>query len=169
MTEHDPYGRGPWSAPAPQPPYGYANPYAPPGEPVPPPPVGPEGPGVFPCPAYGYGWNTVPTGPSNGLGVAALVLGILTAVGFLLWPLAIVTGVLAVVFGVIGRRRAGRGAATNGGQALAGFICGLGGLLLALLLCVVFLAGALDDDRDAPGDGDRGPGSDDPGYSVVLR
>ncbi|MEV5611650.1 DUF4190 domain-containing protein [Streptomyces sp. NPDC052225] len=142
MSEHDPYGTGYGNA------YGYANPYAPPGEPVPPPPIGPEGPGVFPYPAYGYGqgygygngWPGAPAGPRNGFGVAALVLGIATAVGFVLWPLAIVTGVLAVVLGVLGRRRAGRGAATNGGQALAGFICGLGGLLLALLLAVVFVA-----------------------------
>ncbi|WP_372349443.1 DUF4190 domain-containing protein [Streptomyces sp. KL116D] len=142
----------------------HANPYAPPGEPVPPPPVGPEGPGVFPYPAYG--WGGVPAGPANGMGVAALVLGIITAVGFVAWPAAIVTGVLAVVFGVLGRGRVRRGTATNGGQALAGLICGIGGLILALLLAVVFVVSALDDEEPPPGpDG----GSDEPGYAVVLR
>ncbi|MYW65375.1 DUF4190 domain-containing protein [Streptomyces sp. SID8379] len=169
MTEYDPYGgRGRWGAPAAHThdSYGYANPYAPPGEPVPPPPVGPEGPGVFPYPAYAWAAGYGKSGPRNGFGVASLILGIVTAVGFLLWPFAIVTGVLAVVFGVLGRRRANRSAATNGGQALAGFICGLGGLILAVLLAVVFLVGRVGDD-DGPSDPE--PGSDEPGYSIVLR
>ncbi|MBO1335981.1 DUF4190 domain-containing protein [Streptomyces sp. VRA16 Mangrove soil] len=106
---------------------------------MPPPPVGPEGPGVLPYPAYAWAGHA-PGAPGNGFGVASLVLGILTAVGFLLWPPAIVTGVLAVVLGVLGRRRANRSEATNGGQALAGFICGLGGLILAVLMGVVFVA-----------------------------
>ena len=40
------------------------------------------------------------------------------------WPLAIVVGILAVIFGAIGRRKRRRGEATNGGQALAGIIWG---------------------------------------------
>ncbi|MFF4489004.1 DUF4190 domain-containing protein [Streptomyces sp. NPDC001544] len=118
--------------------------------PVPPPPISPDGPGQLPYgypgqPGYGYpaghgyGWpGTQPT-PSNGMGTAALSLGILAALCFWLWPLAIVLGVLAVIFGVIGRGKARRGEATNGGQSLAGIICGAAGLVLGLLMTVVFI------------------------------
>ncbi|WP_458076848.1 DUF4190 domain-containing protein [Streptomyces sp. EMB26] len=91
-------------------------------------------------PAQGYpGWSGVPPLPSNGMGVASLVLGIIAAAAFCLWPVAIVLGVLAVIFGAIGRGKANRGAATNGGQALAGVICGAVGSALALAFGVIVL------------------------------
>lgn len=90
----------------------------------------------------GYGWPARPMGPSNEMGVTALVLGIISAVGFCLWPLAIVLGILAIIFGSIGRGRAGRGEATNPGQALAGIICGAGGIVLGVGLLVALLVGA---------------------------
>lgn len=139
MSEYDP-----WRTPPAPSAYGYANPYAAPDEPVPPPPIGPEGPGPYAYRAYWYAYGHGAPGagpPRNGIGTAALVLGIVTAVGFLLWPLALVTGVLAVIFGVIGRRRAGQGVATNGGQALGGLICGVGGLLSAVGVGIAVLLG----------------------------
>ncbi|MEU9469835.1 DUF4190 domain-containing protein [Streptomyces avermitilis] len=90
--------------------------------------------------APGYGWPGMPLPPSNGMGTAALVLGIISAVVFCLWPIAIVIGVLSVVFGVIGRRRARRGEATNSGQALAGIICGAVGIVLAVAFMVIIFA-----------------------------
>ncbi|WP_425828945.1 DUF4190 domain-containing protein [Streptomyces fractus] len=135
MTDSDP-----WRTPPAPSAYGYANPYAAPDEPVPPPPVGPEGPTPFPYAGYWYGYGVPASAPRNGLGLAALVLGVVSAVGFVVWPLAIVTGALAMIFGVLGRRRAGQRAATNGGQALAGLICGLGGLLSAVGVGIAFLA-----------------------------
>ncbi|WP_327671788.1 MULTISPECIES: DUF4190 domain-containing protein [unclassified Streptomyces] len=139
MSEYDP-----WRTPPAPSSYGYANPYAAPDEPVPPPPVGPEGPTPFSYQAYWYAYGHGPppgsVPPRNGPGLAALVLGVVTAVGFVVWPVAIVTGVLAVIFGVIGRQRAGRGAATNGGQALGGLICGVGGLLSAIGVAIAVLA-----------------------------
>ncbi|GAA0691447.1 DUF4190 domain-containing protein [Streptomyces thermocarboxydus] len=141
------YG-GAWGATGPVRPTA-ADPFAPPaaGAAVPPPPVGPEGPGQVP---YGYphagyaggapvGWGGVPPLPSNGIGVASLVLGIIAAAAFCLWPVAIVLGVLAVIFGAIGRGKANRGEATNGGQALAGVICGAVGSALALTFGVIVL------------------------------
>ncbi|MEU0044283.1 DUF4190 domain-containing protein [Streptomyces werraensis] len=143
------------TAPVPQPAVGpaAADPFAPPaaGAAVPPPPIGPEGPGQVPygyphagypggAPAQGYsGWGGVPPLPSNGMGVASLVLGIIAAAAFCLWPVAIVLGVLAVIFGAIGRGKANRGEATNGGQALAGVICGAVGGALALAFGVIVL------------------------------
>ncbi|MFD3588517.1 DUF4190 domain-containing protein [Streptomyces sp. NPDC058683] len=131
---------------------------------VPPPPMAPEGPGQVPYgypgapapgPGYGYpgqafppypggpggygGWPGMQPMPNNGLGTASLVTGIISVVGFCAWPIALVMGVLAIVFGSIGRARVGRGEATNGGQALAGIICGSVGLLLAVGFIVVIV------------------------------
>ncbi|MFJ4811306.1 DUF4190 domain-containing protein [Streptomyces longwoodensis] len=93
----------------------------------PPVPGHPAGPAI-PVP---YGWpGMLP--PSNGMGTAALVCGIVSAAGFCLWPLAIVLGVLAVIFGVMGRAKAAKGEATNPGHALAGIICGAAGLLMGV-------------------------------------
>uniref|UniRef100_UPI002FDC6276 DUF4190 domain-containing protein n=1 Tax=Streptomyces sp. IBSBF 2806 TaxID=2903529 RepID=UPI002FDC6276 len=132
------------------------NPFAPPAQAVPPPPIAPDGPGQIPYgypggygygypppPPYGgggpgmYGWTGTGAGDSNGMGVAGLALGILAAVLFCLWPLAAVLGILGVVFGSIGRRKAGRGEASNPGQALAGIICGAVGLVLAVAVGVL--------------------------------
>ncbi|MER6822749.1 DUF4190 domain-containing protein [Streptomyces cellulosae] len=94
----------------------------------------------YPPVGQGYpGWGGVPSLPSNGMGVASLVLGIIAAAAFCLWPVAIVLGVLAVIFGAIGRGKANRGEATNGGQALAGVICGAVGSALALTFGVLVL------------------------------
>ncbi|NGO14863.1 DUF4190 domain-containing protein, partial [Streptomyces sp. HC44] len=140
-----------------------SNPVAPttpsvPGEPVPPPPLSPEGPGQAPYgygygnqghPYYpaapgggpGYGWPGMPMPPSNGMGTAALVLGIISAVGFCAWPLAIILGILAVIFGVIGRGKARRSEATNAGQALAGIICGAVGIALGVGMALLLIVG----------------------------
>ncbi|NUP22221.1 MAG: DUF4190 domain-containing protein [Streptomyces sp.] len=132
-------------------------PYAAPGEPVPPPPIAPDGPGQIPYgypvghgyppgPGLGaagyYGWPGAHAMPSNGLGTAGLVLGIISAAIFCLWPVAIILGVLALIFGTIGRGRARRGEATNAGQALAGIICGAAGLVLGLGMLALVIATA---------------------------
>ncbi|TGB08052.1 DUF4190 domain-containing protein [Streptomyces sp. MZ04] len=153
---------------------------------MPPPPIGPEGPGQVPYgypgypgyegvpgaqayagpqgypgyPGYqggppGYGWPAMPMAPANGMGVTSLVLGIIAAVGFCLWPLAIVLGILAIIFGAIGRGRARRGQATNPGQALAGIICGITGIVLGVGLLVALIV--IPD--DAFEDGASGDGS----------
>ncbi|MET8452493.1 DUF4190 domain-containing protein [Streptomyces sp. NPDC005209] len=134
------------------------NPFAPPAaqpqDAVPPPPISPDGPGQVPygypgAPAgYGYpaphggyyGWPGMQPMPSNGMGTAGLVLGILAAIGFCMWPIAIVLGVLAVIFGALGRGKARRGEATNPGQALAGIICGAVGIVLALVVIAFVIA-----------------------------
>ncbi|WP_253195507.1 hypothetical protein [Streptomyces sp. JHA26] len=122
-------------------------PYAGQDQAVPPPPIAPDGPGQVPYgypggpgpggyaapqpPGY-YGWPGMTPMPSNGMGTAGLVLGIVAAAVFCLWPLAIVLGILGVVFGALGRGKARRGEATNPGQALAGIICGTAGIVLGV-------------------------------------
>jgi len=104
----------------------------PPATPRPPDdPYAAPGPGApeRPAPPYGAPYG-VPSGvspsgrPRNGLGTAALVLGIIALIGFWTVILGIVLGLLALVFGIIGRKRANRREATNGGVALAGAIIG---------------------------------------------
>ncbi|WP_405882804.1 DUF4190 domain-containing protein [Streptomyces sp. NBC_01136] len=161
-----------------------------PGEPVPPPPIAPEGPGQVPYgygygyghghgypapgagyPGYpapgtgypgapGYGWPGMPLAPSNGMGTAGLVLGIVSAVVFCLWPLAIILGILGVTFGVMGRRKARRGEATNPGQALTGIICGAVGIVLGIAMILFYFALPADN-------GSNDPVGDD-GYSTSL-
>ncbi|MFD8812005.1 DUF4190 domain-containing protein [Streptomyces sp. NPDC059627] len=153
----------PFAAPSPHaPPNPYAPPAAhqPPSAAVPPPPIAPNGPGQVP---YGYpgqypgqpfppypagpggygGWPGMQPAPDNGLGTAAMVTGIISAIGFCLAPVALVMGVLGIVFGSIGRARVRRGVATNGGQALAGIICGSAGLVLAAaFITLIVVAGS---------------------------
>ncbi len=79
----------------------------------------------------------------NGFGIAALGLRI---VGVLLFWTAfggIVLGLLAVVFGVLGFRRARRGVATNGTMAIIGAVLGaltlvVSAVLLALGVAVIY-------------------------------
>ncbi|MEU0432192.1 DUF4190 domain-containing protein [Streptomyces sp. NPDC006290] len=163
----------PFAPPAARSPY----PQPVPGEPVPPPPIAPDGPGLpygYGFPRYpgapagttypgppGYGWPVMQRMPSNGIGTAALVLGIIASILFFVWPLSIVLGVLAVIFGLVGRAKARRGEATNSGQALAGVICGAVGIVLAVALLV--LLGIVFPDDGAGGDS----GGDD-GFSTSL-
>ncbi len=70
--------------------------------------------------------------PRNGFGIAALVLGLFALL--LSWTIigGILFGVLALIFGLLGRARAKRGEATNGGLSVAGAVLGVVGLLIAI-------------------------------------
>jgi hypothetical protein len=89
-----------------------------------------------PPPGQGYGGGGGYGGavkPSNGLGIAALILGILAL------PLAFVVfggllGLIAVILGFIARGKAKRGEATNGGVALGGIITGIIAMLISLAI-----------------------------------
>jgi hypothetical protein len=70
--------------------------------------------------------------PQNGMGTAALVLGILQFV-----CLGIIGSILAIVFGRIGMKRAEQGLATNGGVAKAGYWLGIIGLILSIIGIIV--------------------------------
>jgi uncharacterized membrane protein HdeD (DUF308 family) len=75
----------------------------------------------------------------NGVGVAALVCGIVSLVLALLilfFPIAALLGLVAIILGIVGLSRASRGEASNRGQALAGLITGLLGLALAVFFTI---------------------------------
>ena len=77
----------------------------------------------------------------NGMGTAALVLGILGLVfcgGF-----TIILPLLATVFGAIGRKKADQGLANNKGSATAGLVMGIIGLAVGLSWVVLALIGTV--------------------------
>jgi hypothetical protein len=129
--------QGPGGTPPPGPPTGQPAGYgAPLGQPAGygapaggPPPYGQQ-PGGFGAPG-GFGGHG---SPKNGFGIAALVLGILALVTCFTVVGGILLGLAAIVFGVLGRGRAKKGLADNGGMALAGLILGLLGLLASVAI-----------------------------------
>ncbi|MEU6756237.1 DUF4190 domain-containing protein [Streptomyces sp. NPDC046685] len=137
--------------PAAQPGYGYPGDAGYPGY--------PGHPGAQGYPGYpGHGgYAPYGTQRSNGFGITALVLGILSVIGCITSFIAIALGIGAVVFGALGRGKANRGEADNGGMALAGIILGAIGILLGALMLVAvfanFMEGDFDDSRyDSPYD-----------------
>jgi hypothetical protein len=72
--------------------------------------------------------------PADGFAVTSLVTGILTVVLCWLWPLALILGVLALVFGLISYNK------NKSGMALAGTICGGVGLLLMIAFVIFVVA-----------------------------
>lgn len=81
-----------------------------------------------------------PTGPyqpqpENGLGLAAMIVGIASFV-----MLAPLSSTAAIILGIMGLGRARQGRATNRGQALAGLICGIVTLVLGLVGLIILIA-----------------------------
>lgn len=122
---------------------------------MPPPPVAPGGPGApggygYPGYGQGYGWPGMPMPPQNGMGTASMVLGILACALFCLYGVvSVVLGILAIVFGIKGRRKAESGVANNHGQAQAGFVMGIIGVILGIAVIVLIAVGitaAINDD-----------------------
>ncbi|MGP4002799.1 DUF4190 domain-containing protein [Streptomyces sp. 8N706] len=116
--------------------YGSGSPYA----------VGPSG---YPGAGYGHAPHPAGYGAANGLGITGLVLGIIGTVctaSIVAFFLGILLGVLAIVFGAIGRAKASRGEAANGGQALAGLVLGL----IALVGGIAILIGLIVDISNDP-------------------
>lgn len=89
----------------------------------------------------------VPAAMRNGLGTAALVLGIIgTVSGFipLFFWLAGILGLIALVLGLVGKGRVKRGEADNKGVALTGVILGLAALILSVVGAVITFSAVSD-------------------------
>ncbi|MFD8555503.1 DUF4190 domain-containing protein [Streptomyces fradiae] len=94
-------------------------------------------------PHYGASYPAPPAPPAqprNGLGTAALVLGIIgTVVALipLLFWLGAILGVIALILGAVGMGRAKRGDATNRGVAIAGTVLGVVALIVGVVMGVL--------------------------------
>lgn len=125
---------------------------------------------VTQAPAGQNPWGPQPTGPAapywppypipvpqprNGMGITALVLGIVGVIlglTVLLFWVSWLPALLAVVFGSVGLSYARRGLATNRAMALAGVILGAAGLLISAgvgVLAAVAVKEVADDRRAA--------------------
>jgi hypothetical protein len=103
--------------------------------PYPQPPAYPAGYGGDPYNPYG-----APQQMRNGLGIAGMVLGIISVVLFILSWIAALIGILAIVFGAIGRSRVKKGQASNKGQATAGLVLGIIGTIVGIVF-LIFIVG----------------------------
>lgn len=108
--------------------------------------------------------------PKNGLGTAALVLGILGAlfslipfIGIIAWPLVI----LGLIFGIIGFFRSRSGKATNGGVAIAGAILSLIGLVICVMYASAFTS-AISNLPAPPASVPSTPGAATPGDAAAT-
>ena len=82
-------------------------------------------------------YGSVQRGPArNGLGIAALVLGVLALLSSL-FVVGGLLGLVAIVLGVLGRGKAKRGEATNGGMAMAGIVLGVVSVLITAAVLAV--------------------------------
>ena len=93
------------------------------------------------APAHGY-VTAVPM--RNGLGIATLccgLVGILVGLIPFMFLASGALGILAIVFGIIGIRRAGRREASNKGMAIAGLATGVAAFALAITGIIIVVTG----------------------------
>ena len=84
----------------------------------------------YPQQGYPQGYGEPQRPQRNGLGITALVLGILSIVpGFFYF--GVVLGIIAAVLGFLGLQRVKRGEANNRGVAIGGIVTGVIGFLAA--------------------------------------
>ncbi|MBT1192955.1 DUF4190 domain-containing protein [Rhodococcoides kroppenstedtii] len=89
------------------------------------------------APQYAGGYQQQPpASPKNGMGIAALILGIISVLAFWTFGFGILLGIVAVILGIVGRNRAKRLEATNKGVATTGLVFGI----LGIIAGAVFIA-----------------------------
>ncbi len=128
--QQGPYGQGPYGQGqggpghyGPPAPYGQQGQYGPSAQ------YGPPG-----GPYGGYG-PTAHGGPRNGMGVAALIVAIVSVL--VAWVpfvglLGVIGGIVAIILGAVALSRAGRGEASNRSQSIAGIVLGALAVLLGI-------------------------------------
>ena len=83
----------------------------------------------------------VPAKPKNWLGATALVVAILGLVGSISIVGGVTLGVIAIILGISGRRRAARGEATNGEVATAGIALGTLAIVVSFAVIAIWVRG----------------------------
>ena len=77
--------------------------------------------------------EAAPSG-SKGMSIAALVLGIISVVLFCFWYLAIPCAILAIIFGILGRKK------EKSGMATAGFVLGIVAITISIIIVIIGIA-----------------------------
>ncbi len=94
-------------------------------------------------------WATVAAPESNGMAIAALVLGILSLVTFWLCGLGAVLGLVAIVLGAVALSKANKTPARDGrGQAIAGIVTGAIAVVGLLASSAIFVIAADEGEFD---------------------
>lgn len=83
----------------------------------------------------GIGGGIIPA-YKNGLGVATLVLDLIGLGGGFILPLSGIGSILAIIFGAIGLKRVKRGEASNKGMALWGMWLGIAGVAISFFMVI---------------------------------
>ena len=96
--------------------------------------------------ASGYAGGGAPYGdpgygaaPRNGVGLAALIVGIVTLVLAFI-PFEGYLGVIAIILGIVGLSRVRKRVATNRGMAITGIVLGAVAVVVAILWTFLFAA-----------------------------
>lgn len=132
QQQPDPYGQQPTSGQ----PYGQPTSGQPYGQPTSGQPYG-QHPAAPVYPGGGY-QPPGPQGQNNTLGLISMILGIVSIpMGLCCSLFGVALGIGAVVTGHLGKQKAQQGLASNLGQAKAGFITGLVGAGLGLVMFIV--------------------------------
>ena len=93
------------------------------------------------------------TSGSNGIATAGLVVGIVSILLFWTFGFGVLLGIVAVVLGAIGMKRAERlPGRLNRGQGLAGVITGAAGIVLGVAFVVVVVMAAEEFDGEMNSD-----------------
>jgi hypothetical protein len=78
--------------------------------------------------------TAIPKQPKPGLSIASLVLGISAVLVSLFWFISIPVGVLAIILGIIGIKKGGKG------MAIAGIVTGTLGVVAAAIILMIFVS-----------------------------
>ena len=81
------------------------------------------------------------TVPGKGLGVASMVLGILSLALFCFWYIAIPCAIISLILGFVGKSAASKAGAKNG-MATAGIVCSFISIGI-VILSLTILAGVV--------------------------
>ena len=82
------------------------------------------------------------TGAKSGMATAAMIVGILAIPALLIPILAIILGIVAIVLGVVAKGQIRKSGMSNAGQATAGIVCGVIGLVGAIVFIAIVASSA---------------------------
>ena len=136
MTYPPPGGQDPYQPQQPEP----TNPYQTP-------PPDQSNPYAQPLPPQPYGDYATPPAPTgnNGLSLASMITGIVSVVlACCCWFLGLPAGIAAIVLGFIGLKQTRERGQAGRGMAIAGIATGAAGVLLAIIVLILSVSGAME-------------------------